>query len=404
MTRALLLGLALWSACSSTTAAPDLRAADLALAERGPDAPRSDARRDLAPDGPKPPARWTTSPSSLKLRGHTATLLQSGELLVAGGYTDEQTGNTTYLRKSYRYLPASDTLVDAGELAAPRGDHVAVRLLDGRVLVLGGSDASVYPATTEVFDPTKPAAAAWSTGAALPEGRFGASAILLEDGRVMVTGGDADGSDSLEVILFLQPAATAWTIAMTPLKERRRHHVTTLLPDGKVLLSGGSRGSANNPVYLKSLEVYDPKTGTSRIAGTMTRARTFHSATLLDDGRVLLAGGYCGGCSEAFDDLFDPKTDTVTPILHPGDYPWSHVAVKLLDGRVLIVAHDTASGLAVAFDAAASPPAWDTLPALPHPRVSARGARLADGSVVVVGGISSQSPFTYAAEIDRLFP
>lgn len=404
MMRTPLFGLALAAACSSSTTAPDLRPADLALAERGPDARAPDARRDLAPDGPRPPARWTTATATLALRGHTVTLLQSGELLIAGGYRDEETSAATYLRKSYRYLPASGTLIDAGELATPRGDHEAVRLPDGRVLVLGGSDASHSLTATEVFDPTKPAASAWSAGPPLPEPRFGARTLLLEDGRVMVTGGDPDGSDSLDILLVSTPQVGGWQSAATPLKERRRHHVSVLLPDGKVLLSGGSRGKASTPVYSKSLEVYDPKTGTSRLAGTMTRARTFHSATVLDDGRVLLAGGYCGVCTETYDDLFDPKTDAVTSITHPGTYPWSHLAVKLLDGRVLFMAHSTASGLAVAYNAAASPPVWDSLPDLPHPRLSARGARLPDGSVVVVGGISSENPFAYAPEIDRLFP
>ncbi len=400
------------AACSSTTATPDARPADRAASdERGADRSSLDRSveraRDRSPGEPRPPAHWKTiAGANLSLEGHTITLLQNGEVLIAGGCKDTG-GSPSYLRKSYRYLPASDTLVDAGELVAPRCEHAAVRLADGRVLVFAGQrESSGYLLDTELFDPAQPAASAWSAGPPLPSARTGASALLLADGQLLVTGGDSNGSDALDAILVLAPGASSWKIPLAPLKEKRRHHVSTLLPGGKVLLSGGSRGPIGNRVFLKNLETYDPKSGTSALlAAPMSRPRSFHSATLLDDGRVLIVGGYCEGCTESLDDLYDPKTDTLAPLAHPGSYPWSHVAAKLLDGRVLITAHDKTSGMVVAFNASSTPPGWDVLPALPHPRERADGVTLGDGSVLIVGGVAQTYPaVVYASSVERFFP
>jgi hypothetical protein len=342
------------------------------------------------------------------LTHHTVTTLANGDALIVGGMIDDgtQTGTNLYPKKSYRFLASQGTLVDAGELAMPRAYHSATLLADGRVLVVGGERESGYYFTdTEIFDPAKPAGAAWSMGPSLFEARRGHSAILLASGELMISGGDSNGLDALSSVTFLKPGASSWTLGGLPIKEPRRNHRSTLLPGDKVLLSGGSRGAAGSPVYLTSLELHDPKTGASTLLpATMSKPRSFHSATLLDNGHVLLVGGYCGdGCTGSLDDLYDPKTQTLTSIAHPGKYPTTHIAAKLLDGRVLFAGNaNGALHLVAAFNP--SPPGWDTLPNMPHPRDQAVGATLKDGSVLVVGGVASDLPFVYATALERFFP
>jgi hypothetical protein len=411
MMRALVVSISslLLVGCSSSPASPDTLASDLRLEARadGPAPERPpDGRPDLGPDGPRVPAHWKTVPAaSLEMQGHTLTLLKSGEVLIVGGHT-QVAAKYTYLAKTYRYLPASDTIVEAGTLLAPRADHSATLLADGRVMITSGAnDSGLYLVSTELFDPAKPAATAWSAGPPMPEARFGGSAILLPSGELMVSGG-AKSNDSLDTVARLDPASGSWKTGATPLKEQRRFHASTLLPDGRVLLSGGQRGHPLDLLFLGSLELYDPKAGTSAMLPTsMKRLRAFHSATLLDDGRILFVGGYCGAndCGAAVDELLDLKADAIAPLTHPGKFPSTHVAAKLKDGRVLITGNAIgADHRVLAFTV--SPLGWETLPDMPHPRDRAEGVTLSDGSVLIVGGVASSSPFTYAPEVERLFP
>jgi hypothetical protein len=396
-------------ACSSSTATPDLAAfdrssggeltaaRDLAL----------EARADHRRDGPRPPAHWKTiAGASLALEGISVTPLATGELLLVGGYTKDSNGDKLYSQKAYRYQPQSDTLLDAGSLAAGRAYHAATRLPDGSVLVTGGETASSsYVLETELFDPQKPAGSGWSAGPPLPQARRGGHALALPNG-MMISGGTTNGTFVLETVVFFKPGS-GWSLGLTPLKEKRREHTTLLLDDEKVLIAGGARGGFTTPDYLDSLEVYDLKSGTSAIVPSpMSKNRAQPSLTRLDDGRVLIVGGYCGTtCTGKFlDDLYDPKTDAITPITHPGSFPSRpHIAVKLLDGRVLITANAPgADHQVVAFQP--SPPGWETLPQIPHPRSLASGARLPDGSVLVVGGLASETPTVYAPELERFFP
>ena len=117
-----------------------------------------------------------------------------------------------------------------------------------------------------------------------------------------------------------------------PLTTARDYHTATLLPNGRVLVSGGSSGTA----ALPSAELYDPATGTWTAAGTLGTPRYNHTATLLPDGRVLVSGGYSGTAALTSAELYDPATGiwSVTGSLGtPCDY---HTATLLPNGRVLV--------------------------------------------------------------------
>jgi large repetitive protein len=108
-------------------------------------------------------------------------------------------------------------------------------------------------------------------------------------------------------------------------------HTATLLADGRVLVAGGRADAAAG-----SAELYDPRTGTFSATGRMTTSRSNHTATLLADGRVLIAGGWHGTTTLESAELFDPVTGTFSPTGSMTSPMGDQVAVRLTDGRVLI--------------------------------------------------------------------
>ena len=163
------------------------------------------------------------------------------------------------------------------------------------ILVFGGSTARGAPAlgSAEIYNP--------GTGKFTPtgsaaDGRLLHTATLLQDGRVLVAGGAAT-NDTVNVTAEIYDP-TSGTFSLTgPMNVRRQMHTATLLPDGRVLVAGGIPGPSGltgQPVSIDavaSADLYDPRTGKFTPAGMMGATRMGHTATLLDDGRVLIAGG-----------------------------------------------------------------------------------------------------------------
>ena len=271
---------------------------------------------------------WTETGSMAKERqAHTADLLDDGRVFVTGGQD-----SFDFHKKTEIWDPANDIWTAGPKMATKRWFHPSTRLQDGRVMVVGGNDdIFALVGSAEIFDP---AANEFIPAGDLAQSRAEHTATLLNDGRVLVTGGGKGGLgqdettyDSAEI---WDPDTNEWTSAGV-MSTGRAQHTATLLGDGRVLLAG-SRGK------IETTEIYDPATGEWSTAGSMTEWRALHSAQVLADGRVLVAGGI-GDLDST--DVFDPATVVWSAAIPMTISRYEHTATAMGDGRVLFVGGNT---------------------------------------------------------------
>ena len=214
---------------------------------------------------------------------HTATLLPTGRVLIAGGCAvdgcePDARGSTTEL-----FNPGTGRFEPGPRLTRARVGHAAVRLGDGSVLVLGGWTGGTPTATAERY---------WYIGGRfVPTGsmtvrRGGFTATRLPGGRVLVTGG-SDGRRVLRSAELYDPRRGRF-VRTGPMRTARDAHAAALLPGGRVLVTGGRD---RTDLVLRSAEVWSPKTGRFTPAGRMTIRRYKHEAIGLRNGDVLVLGG-----------------------------------------------------------------------------------------------------------------
>ena len=228
---------------------------------------------------------------------------------------------------------------DAGAVITPRSDGaLATALADGRVLLEGGRDANGrWIADAEVFDP---ATGRWMATGSLRQSR-GAdhTATLLRDGRVLVVGGQCDncwqtGSATNRAEVYDPVRGTFTEVA--PMSVARYRHTATLLADGRVLVAGGWGGQG-----WASAEVFDPVRGTWSATGPMVTSRHLHASVLLRNGRVLLSGGWCDpsceGVAMASAEIYDPATNRFTATTPMRIPRMQHRLHLLPNGKILNV-------------------------------------------------------------------
>ena len=317
----------------------------------------------------------------------TSTLLPNGKVLVAGGL--DASG---FLASAELFDPATATWTSTGALTVTRDGHTATLLPNGKVLVVGGQAASDLPgepsADTELYDPVS---GKWMATGSLRMPRRWHTATLLPNGKVLVVGGYNGVNGFLSSAELYDPATGKWSLTGNMLTARRAH-TATLLPDGRVLVVGGLTRIGN----LSNAELYDPATGRWIPTGAMSVARKYHTATLLPGGKVLVAGGQgvinntLGSLASA--ELYDPVTETWTATGALATARYGHTATLLANGHVLVVGGIGSDGILAnteLFDPATGK--WTTMGALNTARVLHTAALLPDGRVLIAGGNDNNS-------------
>jgi hypothetical protein len=203
---------------------------------------------------------------------HTATLLSSGKVLIAGGIDGNNISKTAEL-----YDPATGHFTATGTMAGARVFHTATRLQTGLVLIAGGFDGS-YLGTAEIYDPVSGTFRA--TKGAMNTPRDGHTATLLSDGTVLITGG-TNSSGVLSSAEIYDPSLDSFTVVGGTMTSARTAHTATLSGSDKVLLAGGTSDGTTD---LNTAELYDPDTQTFQTTSNMVTARSSHAATLLQAG------------------------------------------------------------------------------------------------------------------------
>ena len=244
---------------------------------------------------------WTRLPDMNNSRWYpTSTTLPNGDVLVVSGWINTTVG-VNVEPQVWQTATASWRNLSTAHLALPFYPFMFVAP-NGKVFCAGPSQ------TTRYLDIT--GTGAWSSVANSNYGtRNWGSSVMYDDGKVLLMGGSPCGFYAINCatyptataeIIDLNSPMPAWEYTGSMVTGGRKLHNATLLPDGKVLVTGGSRGTEDpntrpsDPAY--ACELWDPATGTWTTMASLTRIRPYHSTVLLlPDGRVLSAGGVSGG-------------------------------------------------------------------------------------------------------------
>lgn len=356
-----------------------------------------------------------TRPMIVPRAWHSATTLDDGRILIAGGRSIHPGTYAAAIRTESRveiteiFDPETGVWSAAGRLLTPRDGHIAAAVPDGAIVaggtglgsnsILGtverlhagreyATDTAAYPpgSTLPTLGPTAPeprSTGRWQSAGDLWAARSRGGAVLLPSGQVFVSGGDEIGGASGSEIF--DPAANTWRPA-APMLTDRHDHTLTVLPDGRVMATGGTAGQ----YPTDAVEVYDPSTDRWRSVAPMLRARSGHNTVALADGRIMVVGGNTRPNSWCYKltasaEFYDAERDrwTVAPA---ATMPRGHdQTVTLDDGRILFPGSYW-SPVTEIFDPATN--TWQlTRPSLQGMgRYGYTANLLPDGTVLVVGG------------------
>lgn len=283
------------------------------------------------------------------------------------------------------------TLNPAGNMSVVRGTPTAILLQDGTVLVVGGASS----ATSDLYDPV---GNTWTTVGSMSTGRNYQAGTILTDGRVLIAGGIDPNNVVLATAEIYDPSTQTWTPTGN-LNTPRYMHSATLLPNGMVLVAGGWPGPGpccgSGTYALTSSELWDPATGTWTATGNLPSPYADHAAILLNSSKVLIAGGESygqGGFGRlviATAATYDPFAGTWTSVPNMST-PRDHApAVSLSDGTVLVAGGSPGSccsgqSTAERFDPNAL--AWTSTPNMTTGRDGPGASAIFNGEAVLISG------------------
>lgn len=333
-------------------------------------------------------SKYTTFPSLYHARAeHTATSLPGGLVLVTGGAKGQSEGFAPIASAELFDPQASNPELLPEEMKRARARHAATFLPDEEKVLLsgggggGGDTAELYDIASKTFGPLL----------TMPFVLFDHTSTLLDDGRVLLNGGDAAA--------IYKPDSEPFVVAT---EQARSRHTATLLPTGKLLLVGGTEAHSNNAA-TESAGLFDPDTRGFVATDSMSHARLGHTATLVEGGRVLVTGGsaFKGGAPSESIERWDNGKFVLVGSLHDGRA--LHTATLLGSGRVLLTGglgspKALASAEEVDADGASTP-----VGSMHHARHRHAAARLPSGRVLIAGGLDdSEKPVPVAEIYDPL--
>jgi N-acetylneuraminic acid mutarotase len=277
---------------------------------------------------------WTSTSAMRSPRdGHTATLLINGKVLVAGG-----TNNGAALSSAELYNRSTGAWAPTGSMNVARTLARAVLLSNGSVLVIGGCINDCLSSTTKSAELYNPSTGTFTSTGSMIQARAEFAVTLLANGQVLVAGGctayDANGclatTNKAEIY---DPTAGTWKA--TAALRAARHAMTAMrLSSGKVLVAGGATSASD---ALNSTEIYDPIAKTWTLGSKMITARSDYASIMLGTGQVLFMGGEnINGFSISNAELYNPSSGKFTATGRMTATREEQTAVLLANGKVLV--------------------------------------------------------------------
>lgn len=297
---------------------------------------------------------------------------------------DEADSQTGQVINNWQQLPNMPT----GVL-----NYAGTKLADGRVLIAGGRDSGGASVKSQIFNPSTNT---WQSTPSMKKARESAEASLLSNGNVLVSGGLLGGKNrrSTNVTEIYNSAQDKW-LTGPAMNSARYDHVAVNLPDGRVMMIGGFDGV--NMGGTNSVEFYNPSTNNFSAGPSMSYARNGHSAILSQSGDKVFVIGGGASCSSGGLEIYNVSTNSWQAGVNMMVNRMNHEAIILNDGNILVAGGKPCNGSAGSLTAQAeiynpTTNTWSLAGSTQYDQMHFALAKLPDGKILSVGGVSSSSP------------